>query len=122
MNPLSLIFGGIIGTVKQLGSLWMKKKIAKVEGEIAIQHRIVAGEVDYNVWAQKAGMSSWKDEWLTLWTTAAVTLCFLPSTQPYMKEGFLFLKESTPDFFQYCFVGMYVAVFGLKGWKIFTNR
>ncbi len=121
MNPLSLIFGPVVGAVKELGSLWMKKKIAKVEGEIQIQQRVVAGELDYNTWAQKAGMSSWKDEWLTIWTTALVTAHFMPGLNGYLKNGWDALANVAPDWFGYCFVGMYVAVFGLKGWKIFKQ-
>jgi hypothetical protein len=122
MNPFALIFGPVISTVKELGGLWMKKKIARVEGDIAIQQKLLGGDIDYNVWAQRASQTSWKDEFLTLFTCGIFALCFIPATQPAMKEGFLFLKDSVPDWFSYCFVGMYVAVYGLKGWKIFSNR
>lgn len=124
MNPLALVFGPIVGAVKELGGLWMKKRIAKVEGEIAIQNKVVSGEVDYNVWAQKAGQTSWKDEWLTIWTTMLVTAHFIPHSgiQNALKVGWTNLANVAPDWFGYCFVGMYVAVFGLKGWKIFSNK
>jgi hypothetical protein len=122
MNPFALIFGPIVSTVKELGGLWMKKKIARVEGDIAIQQKLLGGDIDYNVWAQRASQTSWKDEFLTIFTCTIFALCFIPATQPAMKEGFLFLKESVPDWFSYCFVGMYVAVYGLKGWKIFSNK
>jgi hypothetical protein len=121
MNPLTLIFGPVVGAVKELGSLWMKKRIARVEGEIAIQQQVVAGQLDYNTWAQKASTTSWKDEFLTLFTCAWLTACFIPSLQPVMEKGFMFLKTSTPDWFSYIVVGMYVAVYGLKGWKIFKT-
>jgi hypothetical protein len=121
MNPLSLIFGGVVEAGKTLGSLWLKNKQTKIEGKIAINTAITQGRIDYNVAAQRASEMSWKDEFLTLFTCFIFALCFIPYTQPAMKAGFLFLKDSVPDWFSYCFVGMYVAVYGLKGWKIFKN-
>ena len=122
MNPLSLIFGGVVEAGKQLGSLWLKNKQTKIEGKIAINQAVTQGRIDYNVAAQRASEMSWKDEFLTLFTCTIFALCFVPSTQPFMKDGFAFLKDSVPDWFSYCFVGMYVAVYGLKGWKIFANK
>jgi hypothetical protein len=121
MNPFSLIFGGITEAVKTLGGAWLQNKRVKMETEAKIQEKVVSGEIDYNTWAQRAGATSWKDEWLTIWTTGMVTACFIPRLQPYMEAGFKFLKDSCPDWFTWCFMGMYVAVFGLKGWKIFKN-
>ena len=120
MNPLGLIFGGIAEAIKTLGTLWLEKKKAQVEGEIALNKAVVSGEIDYDVAAQQAGATSWKDEWLTLWTTGVVTCCFIPSLQVYIKSGFA-IMATLPAWFTWCFVGMYVAVFGLKGWKMFQN-
>jgi hypothetical protein len=111
-------FTALVTAAKESYGLYMKKKIAKVEGEIRIQERVITGDIDYNVWAQRASQTSWKDEWLTLWTTAVVTAMFFPQTQVYVISGFEALNTSTPEWFAYCFVGMYVAVFGLKGWKM----
>jgi hypothetical protein len=101
--------------------MWMANRRAKSDAKIAIQARIATGEIDYNVAAQKGMAASLKDEFLVLWTTGVVTALFFPQTQEYVAKGFFMLEKSTPDWFAYCFVGMYVAVFGLKGWKIFKN-
>jgi len=124
MNPFSLIFGGLVTAAKESYGLYMRKKIAKVEGEIAIQGKVVEGTLDYNTWAQKAGQSSWKDEYLTVWTTMLVTMHFVPiqSVQDALNTGWEALANTAPDWFGYCVVGMYVAVYGLKGWKIFSNK
>lgn len=97
---------------------------AKQKAKTAVQERIISGEMDYNVAAQQASQTSWKDEWLTLWTTALVTAHFIPSPgiQDALKTGWSSLATVAPDWFGYCFVGMYVAVFGLKGWKIFQSN
>lgn len=115
---LAAPFTALVTAAKDAYGLHMKKKIAKVEGEIAIQGKVITGDIDYNVWAQRAGETSWKDEWLTLWTTGVVTALFFPQTQGYVIKGLVALNTSTPEWFAYCFVGMYVAVFGLKGWKM----
>jgi hypothetical protein len=102
--------------------MWMANRKAKSDAKIAIQGRIAAGEIDYNIAAQKGMAASLKDEFLVLWTTALVTAHFIPSAQPYLRQGWDALANVAPDWFGYCFVGMYVAVFGLKGWKIFKNN
>ena len=112
---------GLVSPITQLGSQWMAQKHAKSQAKIAIQNKIATGEIDYNTWAQKAGMASWKDEWLTIWTTGVVTALFFPQTQDYVINGMMCLDQYMPDWFAWCFCGMYVAVFGLKGWKAWKN-
>lgn len=110
-----------LGPVAELGKMWMSNRRAKSDAKIAIQNRIATGDIDYNTAAQKAGEASWKDEWLTLWTTGVVTALFFPQTQGYIANGFRILQDATPEWFAWCFVGMYVSVYGLKGWKTFKN-
>ena len=121
MNPLSLIFGGVVSAVKTLGGQWMKGKQAKHEAKMAHLGRVVQGEIDYNSLAQKGMAASWKDEFLTIWFTVVMSLNFYPPAQPFMEKGWKFMQASTPDWFAYCFVGIVVATFGLKGWKMFKN-
>ena len=121
MNPLSLIFGGVVEATKQLGTMWMQGREKKHEAKMAHLARVVKGEVDYNSLAQQGMAASIKDEFLTLWITIFVSLHFYPPMQPYLKHGWTMLADVAPDWFGYCFVGMWAAVFGLKGWKIFKN-
>jgi hypothetical protein len=114
-----IITGGITSIVKEGFAYFTAKQKAKT----AVQERIIAGEMDYNVAAQHGMASSWKDEWLTIWTTLLVTAHFIPNIklQASLKMGWTNLAQVAPDWFGYCFVGMYVAIFGLKGWKIFKS-
>ena len=116
------ILGAILPGVWKLGSMWMANRKAKSDAKIAVQGLIAKGELDYNVAAQQGMAASLKDEFLVLWTTGLVTLHFFPSFQPQLEAGWTALADIAPDWFGYCFVGMYVAVFGLKGWKIFKNN
>jgi len=102
--------------------MWLANRKAKSDAKIAVQGLIAKGELDYNVAAQQGMAASLKDEFLVLWTTGLVTLHFFPSFQPQLEAGWTALADIAPDWFGYCFVGMYVAVFGLKGWKIFKNN
>ncbi len=110
-----------LGPVADLGKMWMAGRKAKSDAKIAIQGRIATGEINYNIAAQTGMAASLKDEFLVIWTTGVVTALFFPQTQNYVADGFAMLTNNVPDWFSYCFVGMYVAVFGLKGWKIFAN-
>ena len=42
-----------------------------------------------------------KDEIWTIWFVLVLTGCFLPWTQEYVKNGFIFLDEHTPDWFHH---------------------
>jgi len=122
MNPLALIFGPVITAGKELGTMWMQGRQKKHEAKMAHINRVVTGEMNYNSLAQSGMAASLKDEFLTIWITTLVTLHFYPPMQPYLKHGWDMLANVAPDWFGYCFVGMWVAVFGLKGWKIFKNN
>lgn len=111
----------LISPALDLGKMWMEKKRAESEAKIAIQGKIATGDIDYNIASQKGAMASLKDEFLTIWTTMVVTALFFPQTQGYVANGLRILQDATPPWFSYCFVGMYVSVFGLKGWRMVKN-
>jgi hypothetical protein len=121
MNPFSLIFGGVTTAVKELGTMWMSGKQAKHKAKMAHLGRIEQNLADYNSLAQQGMAASWKDEFLVVWFTVIMSLNFYPPAQKYMEDGWVFMKASTPEWFAYCFVGIVVATFGLKGWKIFKS-
>lgn len=111
------LVGGVLGGVVDLGKQWMMIRQAKTAAKIAIQDKIATGDIDYNIAAQQGMAASLKDEFLVLWTCGVMTCLFFESTQDQIIEGFKALNE-LPPWFAICFVGMYVATFGLKGWKL----
>lgn len=129
------IVSGIIKVINTAGTIFgnwqQRKKIesqgkvdiakARVEGQIEITKEKTTGEINYNVEAQRGMRFSWKDEYLVVVWTSILISAFLPWTQPYLKEGFLFLEDHTPWWYSYCLVGMVVASFGLKGWNFLRN-
>jgi hypothetical protein len=120
-SPISLIFGGVVKAVTGLGSMWMQGKQAKHQAKMAHLGRIENNLAEYNSLAQKGMAASLKDEFLVIWFTVVMSLNFYPPAQPFMKKGWVFMQASTPDWFAYCFVGIVVSTFGLKGWKMFKN-
>jgi len=64
--------------------------------------------------ANTSDQSGWKDEYLVfLWSLPAI-MAFVPKLQPYVREGFLILESTTPDWYVIGWLGITGAVFGLK--------
>jgi len=111
-NPIgSLIQGGV-----SLGKQWMIGKQKKHEAKMAQIEKVIAGQQDYNSLAQKGMVGTIKDEFLILWFTVIMSLNFYPPAQPFMEKGWKFMNAHTPGWFSYCFIGIVIATFGLKGW------
>lgn len=127
--PILGIFTGLV----ELGKLWFENRKTKAEGEIEITKAKTEGAVKraqtaleqegaYNVAAQEGMRFSWKDEWLTLLWSLPFILSFIPATQEIVKNGFIMLKNNTPDWYQWGFIGILVASFGLKGWNFWNAK
>ena len=122
----------VVGTAGKLFENWQERKLvksqgkidiekARVEGQIELDKAIQVGDKNYNTEAQKGMQASWKDELFVIVWLSILVGAFLPWTQPYIKEGFIFLKANTPEWYEWSLLGMVVASFGLKGWKIWKG-
>ncbi len=119
-----LITGPIIEAVKALGGSWMENRKVKAEGKIKITHAKIDARIKryeakaaMDLSAQVGMQYSWKDEYWSLVFGTILIACFLPWTQPYVEDGFIFLKASTPDWFSWCIMGIITATFGLRTWQ-----
>ena len=65
--------------------------------------------------AMSASDNSWKDEAWTLTFIAIILASFIPALQPYMQQGFVFLKNDCPDWVSYGILASIAGSFGLKG-------
>lgn len=126
MLPIPII-GAAINTIGGLFANWQKKKLIKSEGKMYIEKAKVTGkirqiekaleaDIEYDKIAAEGMSTSWKDELWTIWFILVLTGCFVPWTQEYVAQGFLFLKENCPEWFTWCVLGSVVASFGLKDW------
>lgn len=114
------ILGGLIG----LGQTWLesraKKQLAKAEAEAEVMKQ---ASKDVSEWEQlmaKGSMTSWKDEYWTIVLSIPVVMCFVPSTQDIVFNGFAALAK-TPEWFQYLLYAAVLASFGLRGIQKFRG-
>lgn len=117
---------GLLGTI---GQSWMEKRKIRAEGKIKIEEAKINAKVrkvdnlhDLDQKSVSDMRFSWKDEFWSLVFGLILLASFIPQTQPYIKEGFVFMKESTPWWFEYSLVGIIAASFGLRGWQFWKNN
>ena len=97
------MFQAIIGPVAKLASTWIegKQKKAQLKSQVELTKleatkTKIEKDGSWEEKAMSASDSSWKDEAWTLTFIAIILASFVPALQPFMKEGFLFLKNDCP--------------------------
>ncbi len=131
------MLGQLIAPVSNLAGTWLQGKVDKAKAETDVKVARAKAEakvyeteatssmlMEQNLTNQMAG--SWKDEAWTIFFIAVLTSCFLPWTQEYVKEGFIFLNENCPPWFHNC---LYISIgasfgyrFGKQGLQIMNQR
>jgi hypothetical protein len=121
------VIGSLIKTAGSVFTNWQERKTIKAEGKVKLEQAKVdgavkriqtqlEGDLTYDQSAVEGMRYSWKDEWFVVLLSMPFIACFIPPLTEYVKEGFIVLRDSTPEWYQYCFVGAIVASFGLKTW------
>lgn len=131
------MLASLISPIANIASTFIQGKMdkAKAETEVKVARAKAEAKVfeteatssmlmEQNLTNQMAG--SWKDEFWTLIFGGVLLACFLPWTQEYVKEGFIFLDENCPDWFQTC---LYICIgssfgyrFGKQGLQVLNKR
>lgn len=128
-NPLVKVFNGWRDRKHEIKLLKhdLKKTTVIAESDIkkakamaAVERIGQRQEADINWELLSIRNSGWRDEYLTLFTTAIVAMVFLPWTQPFMMEGFTQLN-ATPYWFQVVIVIVYSSAFGVRAFKSFKS-
>jgi hypothetical protein len=111
----------LISPIAGIAGTWLegkqKKAQAKAELEIAkveATTKKVAQDGNWEEQAIAASDNSWKDEAWTLTFIALIFACFVPALQPYIADGFRFLREDCPEWLSYGILASIAASFGLK--------
>ena len=123
--PIPLL-GSALGLVGDLAGSWLKGKVdkqkaesevkvARAKAEATVYEKQATGELDMDKSLTEQMGGSWKDEAWTIFFIAVLLGCFLPWTQDTVKEGFIFLDESTPDWFANC---IYISISASFGYRI----
>tara|TARA_B100000242_G_scaffold240507_1_gene180533 strand:+ start:743 stop:1111 length:369 start_codon:yes stop_codon:yes gene_type:complete len=116
------MFQAILGPVANLVGTYIKGKQEKAKLKTQVEltkleatKKQIEKDGSWSEKAMEASADSWKDEAWTLTFIAIIFASFVPALQPYMKEGFLFLKNDCPDWISYGILASIAGSFGLKG-------
>ena len=101
------LFGGIL-----------QREVAKVNAQV----KKVEQDGSWEEKAMSASDSSWKDEAWTVCFIALIFACFIPQLQPFISDGFKFLREDCPDWLSYGILASIAASFGLKSIAKLKNK
>lgn len=115
------MFQAIIGPVAKLASTWIqgKQEKAKLKTQVELTKlqatkKQIESDGTWEEKAMSASDNSWKDEAWTLTFIAIILASFIPALQPYMKQGFLFLKNDCPEWISWGILASIAGSFGLK--------
>ena len=111
----------LLGPIASVAGKWMEGRQKKAELKAKLEEAKVNAKVrkieqdgDWEEKAMSASSDSWKDEAWTLTCIALIFACFVPALQPYISEGFRFLREDCPEWLTYGILASIAASFGLK--------
>ena len=119
------MLGSLISPIASLAGTWLEGRVnkAKAETEVKVPRARAEAKVyeteatssmlnEQSLTNQMAG--SWKDEFWTIIFGGILVACFLPFSQEYVKEGFIFLETITPDWFSTC---LYICIGSSFGYR-----
>lgn len=126
------MWNAIISGVTSLASDYMATRKAKVESKAKIEEakteaqiaqlkRVAETEANYDLEALRQTQYSWKDEFALVVVVFPFIGAFLPWTQQYIKEGWIFLSEHTPDEYWFIFSGAIAASLGIR-WAVMRKK
>ena len=120
------LIGGLLGAVGDIAGSWVKGKmeekkaitsikVARAKAEASVYEKQATGELDMEKSLTDQMGGSWKDEAWTIFFIAVLSACFIPWTQDAVQQGFIFLDESTPDWFANC---IYISISASFGYRV----
>ncbi len=114
ISPISSLIGTWLQGRVEKSKAESEVKVARAKAEAKVYETEATSSMlnERSLTDQMAG--SWKDEFWTLIFGGILIACFLPFTQEYVKEGFIFLDESCPQWFQTC---LYIVIGSSFGYR-----
>tara|TARA_R110002096_G_scaffold43757_3_gene118048 strand:+ start:645 stop:1046 length:402 start_codon:yes stop_codon:yes gene_type:complete len=127
----------LISPIAELAGTWLKGKVDKSKADSEV--KVARAKAEAKVYETEATSSmlneknltdqmgdSIKDEIWTIWFVLVLTSCFLPWTQEYVKNGFIFLDQHTPSWFHnllYVVIGSSFGYrFGKQGLQLINKK
>tara|TARA_Y100001937_G_C6902912_1_gene234136 strand:- start:17 stop:418 length:402 start_codon:yes stop_codon:yes gene_type:complete len=127
----------LISPLSSLVGTWLQGRVdkSKAESEVKVARAKAEAKV-FETEATSAMLNersltdqmggSWKDEFWSLIFGGILICSFLPFTQEYVKEGFVFLDQHTPDWFSnmlYIIIGSSFGYrFGKQGLQLMNRK
>ena len=114
LKPLLGVAGQAVSGFMETKKAKAVAKLTEIKAVTALKEQQIAGKVSWEASAVDQMKGSWKDEFWTLIFGGILVGCFLPWTQMYVKEGFIFLEENTPSWFATC---LYICIGSSFGYR-----
>jgi len=119
------MLGSIIGPISSLAGTWLQGKVDKAKAETDIkvakaraEAKVYETEATSEMLMEKELTSqmgdSLKDELWSVLFAGILLACFLPWTQPYVKDGFIFLDQHCPSWFSNMLYLVIGSAFGMR--------
>ena len=122
---MSLFLASLGKIILTLGTDFARHKMADRKSlSKAKQLRLAAAaksHADWQAFMADASANSWKDEAWMCCFIIILGMCFIPSLQGYVAEGFAILDD-TPHWFQWACLAPIGASFGLLGFDKFQQK
>ena len=119
----------LLGPIGNIATTFLKNRAEKAKAKqklevakIEAATKKVQQDGAWEAAAMDASKDSIKDE---LWTVTFILLivaCFIPAAQPYIENGFKFLREDCPDWLSWGILASIGASFGLKSMTKFIGK
>jgi len=117
---------GLISPIANLAGTWLegrvetkkaqtRVKVAQAEAEATVMMKKATGEMDMEANLTNQMEGSLKDEFWTGVFGAILICSFLPWTQDYVRNGFVFLNLHAPDWFKNC---LYICIGSSFGYRV----
>ena len=118
ISPLASVAGQWLSNRKEKAVAKQKLAVAKIKAQV----KKVEQDGDWEELAMKASDNSIKDELWTCFFILIIAACMLPDAQPYIREGFLVLKNDCPEWLSWGILASIGASFGLKSIGQFKGK
>lgn len=111
----------LISPIANVAGKWIEGRQKKAELKARIEEakanavvKKIEQEGSWEEQAMSASADSYKDEAWTITFIGIIVACFIPALQPYIEDGFRFLREDCPEWLTYGILASIAASFGLK--------
>ena len=104
----------LIGPIAGLAKTFLENRHEKSQAAHRAKMEVISNTATWEEKMAEASGNSWKDELWTVFFVILLSACFYPPAQPYIEDGFRFLREDLPEWLSWSIMASIAASFGLK--------